>query len=322
MKHALMFLQFQVVDNIADGDLIRLIVLAVELIASVSLSAITLSKSVRLAGSGVHNDSSLVTSSEAIASLVIFSIMGVVYVAIAAAHFVCLWCKKSPVQHICPENSARNVFTAIGGIFYYIGDNLPPLVEEYAEDCPECVERAQVAGLVLLAIAIITYLPVVINAVLPYKKDKEEVNTPACIAVFLLLAKITDLDLVYTVVERIIPRTCDETIVGGTWALYIIYIIFFVLVTLCAAICLCRCEGSKSRWIRMWTVINAILICTFMAFYILADNRLPLGCTGSVRDNRLVRDGLKVSLLSISLIISIYSVTVFGVWRYSERKQK
>jgi len=40
-----------VVDNIAQGDLIKLIVLAVELITSLSLSAITLSKSVRLAGS-------------------------------------------------------------------------------------------------------------------------------------------------------------------------------------------------------------------------------------------------------------------------------
>ena len=90
MKHASMFLQFQVVDNIEDGDLIRLTVLAVELIASVLLSVATLSKSVRLAGSRVNNDSSLVMPSEAIASLVIFSIMGAVYVAIAAAHFVCL----------------------------------------------------------------------------------------------------------------------------------------------------------------------------------------------------------------------------------------
>jgi len=246
-------------------------------------------------------------------------------VAIAAASFVCLIrCKNSTLQKICKENAARSFFAAIGGIFYYIGDNLPPLVEEYAEDlsCPECVEGAQVAGLVMLAIAIITYLPIAINAVLPHSKDKEEVNTPTFIAVFLLLAKITDLDLVYTVIERIIPRTCDEAIVGGTWAHYTFYIIVFVGVTLCAAFCLCRCEESKSQRIRMWTVINAILICTFMALYILADNRLPLGCTGSVRDNRLVRDGLKVALLSISLIIAIYSVIMVGIWQYCERKQR
>jgi len=312
-----------VVDNIAQGDLIKLIVLAVELITSLSLSAITLSKSVRLAGSDILNDSSLVTpngsnsmvTSEAIASTVIFSIMGIVYVVIAAVCFVCLIrCKNSTLQKICKENAARSFSTAFGGIFYYIGDNLPPLVEEYAEDfgCPECVERAQVAGLVMLAIAITTYLPIAINAVLPHSKDKEEVNTPACIAVFLLLAKITDLDLVYTVIERIIPRTCDEAIVGGTWAHYIIYIIFFVLVTLCAAFCLCRCEESKSRCIRTWTIINALLVFMFMALYILADNRLPLGCTGSIRDNRLDRDVLKVVLLSISLIIAIYSVTAQG----------
>jgi len=106
-----------VADNIAQGDLIRLIVLAAELITSLSLSAITLSKSVRLAGSGVLNDSSLVTpngpdsavTSEAIASIVIFSIMGVVYVAIAAACFVCLLrCKNSTLQKICKENVARS----------------------------------------------------------------------------------------------------------------------------------------------------------------------------------------------------------------------
>ena len=43
-------LQFQVADKIAEGDLVRLIVLTVELIISFCLTATSLSKSVYLAG--------------------------------------------------------------------------------------------------------------------------------------------------------------------------------------------------------------------------------------------------------------------------------
>ena len=44
-----------------------------------------------------------------------------------------------------------NVSIAIGGLFYYIGDNLPPLIREYQKELcvndRECVEVVQILGI-------------------------------------------------------------------------------------------------------------------------------------------------------------------------------
>ena len=293
--------------------------LTVELIISVCLTATSLSKSFHLEQTGSLNRSNFVTpnetKSEAIASVALFSIVGGLYILGILVWFLCLWCKESKVKNLSKKNLARSIFVAIGGLFYYIGDNLPPLVEEYAEELgcsPDCVERTQVTGIVMLVFATTTYLPIAINAVLTHNKDEDDkVDIPACVVVFLLLAKITDLDLVYTSIERIIPRTCDETIVGGTWAYYIIYIVVFTGVTLYTVLCIYRDTTTADK---ILVVLNAVLICLFMACYILADNRLPLGCTGSLMNDRLARDRLKVALLVITSFISVYGMIVFGVW--------
>ena len=305
--------------------------LTVELIISLCLTATSLSKSVYLAGTGSVNGSSPVTpngthSSAAIASVVLFSIVGVLYIVAIVVGFLLLWWKESKVQHLFQKNAARGIFVAIGGLFYYIGDHLPPLVEEYAEELscsPNCVEQTQVTGIVMLAIATTTYLPIAINSIFTHNKDEDDLDDldedqiPSHIAVFLLMAKITDLDLVYTSIERIIPRTCDETIVGGTWAYYAIYVVVFTGVTVYAVWCICKNTTTVKK---IWVVFNALLICLFMACYILADNRLPLGCTSSLMDNRLARDGLKVTLLGLTSIISIYSTFVFDVWCIKRKK--
>ena len=136
-----------------------------------------------LANTGSLNGSNLVTPNEtvsqAIASVVLFSIVGLLYILSIAAWFVWLWCKETNVQNVFQKNAARGISIAIGGLFYYIGDNLPPLVEEYAEELgcsPNCVEEAQVTGTVMLAIATATYLPITINAVFTHNKDEDDLD--------------------------------------------------------------------------------------------------------------------------------------------------
>ena len=319
-------MQFQVQDRIAEGDLIRLMVLIVQLIISLCLTATTLSKSVHLAGTGSLNGSNFVTPNEtkpeAIASVVLFSIVGGLYIVIIGAWFVCLWCMETKVQKLFKKNLARCISTAFGGLFYYIGDNLPPLVEEYAEELgcsPNCVEETQVAGTVMLAIATATYLPITVNAVFTRDKAKDDldkdipddIDVPARVAVFILLAKVTDLDLVYTSIERIIPGTCDEIVRRGAWAYYATSVAIFIVVIVYAVLCSCKDTTTAEK---ILVVFNAVLICVFMACYILADNRLPLGCTGSLMDNRLTRDIVKVVLSAFTLIIFVYSLTIFVAW--------
>ena len=103
---------------------------------------------------------------------------------------------------------------------------------------------------------------------------------------------------------------------GGTWAYYTIYVVVFMVVTFYAVLCICK-ETEK-----FWVVINALLICVFMACYILADNRLPLGCTGSLMDIRLARDGLKVALFALTSIIFIYSLVLYIAWYFCKKAVK
>ena len=293
--------------------------LTVELVISLCLSATSLSKSAHLANTGSLNGSNLATPNEtvsqAIASVVLFSIVGLLYILSIGAWFVWLWCKETNVQNVFQKNAARGISIAIGGLFYYIGDNLPPLVEEYAEELgcsPNCVEETQVAGTVMLAIATAAYLPITINAVFIHNKDEndEKIDVPARIAVFLLLAKITDLDLVYTSIDRIIPGICDEIINRGIWAYYATSVAIFIAVAIYAVLCSCK---GKTTPEKILVVLNAVLICVFMACYILADNRLPLGCTGSLMEDRLARDIVKVVLSAFALIIFIYSLILYVV---------
>ena len=311
-------MQFHLADKIAEGDLIRLMVLTVELVISLCLSATSLSKSVRL---GPLNGSNLVTPNETIsqarASVVLFSIGGLLYILSIGAWFMWLRCKETKVRKLCIKNLARSISIAIGGLFYYIGDNLPPLVEEYAEELgcsPNCVEGTHVAGTVILAIATATYLPIAINAVFTHNKNQDDFDDiPARIAIFLLLAKITDVDLVYTTIERTIPGICDEIIKRGAWAHYGTYVVIFIAIAIYTVLCIWKTNETTTKE-KIWLVFNAVVVCIFMACYILADNRLPLDCSGSLMDNRLDRDIVKVVLSAFALIIFIYSLIMYVAW--------
>ena len=316
-------MQFHLADKIAEGDLIRLMVLTVEVVISLCLTATSLSKSVRLGQTGSLNGSNLVTPNETVsqatASVVLFSIGGLLYILSIGGWFMWLWCKETKVQKLCKNNLARGISIAIGGLFYYIGDNLPPLVEEYAEELgcsPDCVEGTQVAGTVILAIATATYLPIAINAIFTHNKNEDEfddIDVPARIAIFLLLAKITDVDLVYTTIERTIPGICDEIIKRGAWAHYGTYVVIFIAIAIYTVLCIWKTNETTTKE-KIWLVFNAVVVCIFMACYILADNRLPLDCSGSLMDNRLARDIVKVVLSAFALIIFIYSLIIYVAW--------
>ena len=320
-------MQFHMADKIAEGDLIKLMVLTVELVISLCLTATSLSKSVRLGQTDSLNGSNLVTPNETVsqatASVVLFSIWGLLYILSIGAWFMWLRCKETKVQKLCKENLARGISIAIGGLFYYIGDNLPPLVEEYAEELgcsPNCVEGTYVAGTVILAIATATYLPIAINAIFTHNKNGNDIDdndVPARIAVFLLLAKITDVDLVYTSIERTIPGICDEIVKRGAWAHYGTYVAIFIGVTIYTVLCILKKTTTAEK---IWVTFNALAVCVFMACYILADNRLPLGCSGSLMDNRLTQDIVKIVLLAFAWIIFIYSLIMYVAWCLYKKK--
>lgn len=246
----IIFLQFKVVEQLAETDFVKLVVLIFEMLASFTFALISISKSSQLRGdnlfllsgsglaeingTGGPQDMSQVGRGEGVASMVIFSITMVVYIVV-----VCL-CIIIPAlyQEIL---SVVAILTAVGGFFYLIGDNLPPLVREYGEQlsCNQtCVEQTESAGLIMLALAAFLYLPIVISGKFEIRSDKspdKSLKTPGSVAALLLLAKLTDLDIVYTLIERIASGVCPrESTVTAAWVYYGIFVLAFLVFSLLA----------------------------------------------------------------------------------------
>ena len=127
-----------------EGDWLKLVVLTLDLLTSVALTVTSLSTYTKGSGSDV--------TSEGIASVVILG--G------AVTLYACAVIMTNVYAH------RQGVLTAIGGLFFYIGDNLPPVITEYGKYLPcdqECVDLVQIAGIIMLGIATVTYIPVLHN---------------------------------------------------------------------------------------------------------------------------------------------------------------
>ena len=244
----------------------------------------------------------------------------------------------------CLQKYGKGIITALGGLFYFFGDNFSPLVFKYAEElyCDEgCIFRAQTAGIIILGFAIITYLPILIN---PDAPNAEQDNMiPGSL---LLVTKITNLDLVYTAIERAASNDCDKVLVGS-WIYWSIYIFVFTVTSVIQSyvshkkkapqpIHIQYTKGteeidertsffSPDSWTRERTrsqkfyyticaIIPGVFISLFAASYILADNRLPLACTGSAKDISS-RSKVWVGLWAFAFV----NLAMFGVWYMCKR---
>ena len=325
----ILFLQFKVVDQLAETDFVKLVVLIFEMLASFTFALISISKSSQLRGdnlfflsgsglaemngTGGPQDMSQVGRGEGVASMVIFSIAVVVYIVV-----VCL-CIIIPAlyQEIL---SVVAILTAVGGMFYLIGDNLPPLVREYGEQlgCNQtCVEQTESAGLIMLALAAFFYLPIVISGKfeIRWKDPDKSLKTPGSVAALLLLSKLTDLDLVYTLIERIASGVCPhESTVTAAWVYYGIFVLTFLVFSLLAINFYMYQRDEAPHYEKCTDIslanINSVLVCVCLAGYLLADNMLPLACTGLLRNDAYYRDVVKLSLWAPTILIASVGLLV------------
>ena len=249
---------------------------------------------------------------------------------------------------------------------------MPPLIREYQKELcgndQERVDIVQLIGICMLAIATATYVPVLVDGALPPNKENEEIvhtrkskqdlcsqkkrlfscsqrnklhqkkKTPVHAVVLLPLAKTTNLDLVYTAIERFVSNKCIEKVVGFVWAFFATYFIFFF--GFCVhqlwndkneARANTTTEGSMSTQGTMstqgsmstqgntrsccsricTTTVLAFLISSFTALFILADSRLPLACSG-LAETDFNLDIVRLVLWFVDFIIGC---TLFGCWK-------
>ena len=113
-----------------ERDWLKLVVLLVDMAASFVLTAISLSKHRKESHSDVQVEAVL---------------SGVTIVVAVLVYALCVILISVSVQ-------TQSLLTAGGGLFFFIGDNLPPLVGEYGKQVScdqECVEVVQILGIIM-----------------------------------------------------------------------------------------------------------------------------------------------------------------------------
>lgn len=297
-------------DQLAEVDL-KLLVLTVDILTSLALSIIANVE-------GVNGTRSIKTVT-AFASLGIFGTVTLVYIGIIVVYYsykfkqFCI-----PLSHesttkyekikSCLKTYGNGILIALGGLFYFFGDNFSPLFTKYAEEyhCDQdCIYWTQTAGIVVLGLATVTYLPVLIDPCVPNTEQSKGIP-----GTLLLVPKITNLDLVYTAIERVAPKDCDKVMIGS-WTYWGTYIFVFTVTSVIQSYVSHKKEvpqqhteaevtddkrapllGSRTRersrskqiCYAISPIIPGVFISLFAASYILADNRLPLACTGFAKD--------------------------------------
>ena len=296
-------LQFREVDKL-ERDALKLLVLVMDIFASFVLTRISYSKHVKGSGSDLTDEAKM--------SVWIFSFTGATY-ALFICSYYCLKLKQKNVSKLLSEHG-HGLLIGIGGLCYYIGDNLPPLIKEYGGELAcdqECVSGVQIFGIAMLDTATIAYLPVLSDVFV-----RKQTMTAPFITISLVV-KSTHMDLVYTATERATSYSCDEEVLIATWVYYGVYIFFLSLFSVYRIL---KYEYQKTknntitqqnttcRCTCFLAVFIALSITAFAACYILADNRLPLACSNVTETNQLeVRLGLWVATVLLGFVLLVCS---------------
>lgn len=223
-------------------------------------------------------------------------------------------------------NWLRSLWIMLGGLLYFIGDNLPPVMDVYGDqlDCDEvCVQRTQAAGLGMLAIAAITYFPTVVHRTFTHDLNEPPDNsfrkTPVSVTVFSLMATLTELDLVYTAIERASSDgTCpSESTVVSAWVYWAVYAFAFLFLVVLAVNIRIKC---KKLFDSFCANIHSILVFVCLATYLLADNTLPLACTGSAAGSERINDEVRVALWIPAVLIGCYGLVFTVLWKLCCKK--
>ena len=205
-----------------------------------------------------------------------------------------------------------------------VGDNLPPVIEEYGgqlDNCTEgsmCFQNIQAASYGLLVIAAIGYFPTFIQRAVTHKSDDESNSkTPVSVKIFALMASLTELDLVYTAIQRVSSTCPNSSTVISAWVYWGVYTVAFLLLLILSVNMQIKC---KECFDTTCSCIHSILIFICQASYLLADNMLPLACTGAAMMNTNTLHIIQASLWAPTLTIALYALFFTIGWRWCCQK--
>lgn len=265
-------------------------------------------------------------------ALAILVITGVIYLVISGIYTV-----RNIKEDDRKGTWIVDVVFLIGGLLYFVGDNYPTFVRQYGAvfNCDRstaCFEMVEASEAILLGMAVVFYrlIPFCVNKYFnaKYAKDKEaevEVEVvPEWIMAAESLTLLVEFNTWFTVVGMSpsfsvavgnssvrCPSTAYTTAIWVFWFFYVLMYVFILQYVVRIQYQLtcdinCSCIGTNIGIALLWVTV---------AFFLLADNFLPLGCTGYLKGRETEDTVVKLVLLVFVFIMISLAIAAILVYR-------
>lgn len=245
--------------------------------------------------------------------------------------------------------TVSKVLTIVGTLCYYLGNNLPGVLQrsEAAKvECgPECVRRGVAVAKFFLFLSLTTFIFVPslfrkINSLFNTQYHKlsvaREENRPVQMQWFLvhLTALVLQFDVVYTGIwsyavgdretcniDDVVASVCGLIVGWFTWSFYAFSYSCYLRQVSSTLLGVAASRRLPTRYCLLnvsFNVTAILFLATFFPTYMLVDNELPLGCACDTYNHTLVivseagrgaHSGCE-GVLVARLVLSLYQVTL------------
>lgn len=285
-------------------------------------------------------------NSLALARIIVFAVITLLILLVNVADtWVDLCTNKRPISQNKEQwlVTTSKVFTILGVTSYYVGDNIPGILDEFSSelDCSDiCVERGYIAGVFLLFIALttFTFLPQLFQKINTIINENYEVHHyvrkeplkehQLQYFVLRMLALVLEFDTVYSAVWEFAfldIENCDtDDIIGSsliiiagwvTWLAYAFIYTYYLPTVQSLLKEAVSCKQTKHRVINgLYHATLLLFVVTMFPVHILGDNEEPIscGCTGSSNTSRAAFTcDTRPGVLETRLVFFSYQLALF-----------
>ena len=277
----------------------------------------------------------------AIIALGVFTVISLIFMVLAA---LCNACAERKSRNCCVVFS-MDVLVSVGALLYFVGDNVPPILE-FTRDLgcndEECKRKAEIGGkcLLFLALLIFRISPLLFKQCKANEENEkgekgntnDEKKKKMWWYPFHMLGLLVEYNAIYVIAWRepflagqecqignpdSIGNMVSWAAAGAVWVVFVI-VYFFLIVKAWKH---CRSCVSKCSCDRVLGTFQLLLVCFIVFPYLLGDNSEPIICLcNTVSTFCSVTLGLIVRTvfiwLAVAVILLEYIITGWLLCRY------
>jgi len=255
---------------------------------------------------GVAAPLTLVLTVDVLTTINVKRIAALIFLLIAIIIMI-LWAFCAACYNLCKAKMCKtkfkrmlvNILIGVGGCFYLIGDNLPPIIQLQSNStsilCKQSVEdlhkESPTYGKVLIGISVFLFsmIPTCIFKFNTLEEIKESIfekeqNFPITFTLT-SLAVIVEINAWYSIIVTNPTQRCSQAEMIADFIIYGLFVIgWFIIITI-FLISDCRKADKRKRKkiVKLYVIFTMIVLVPSLPIYLLADNDRPLSCVPGVK---------------------------------------